>query len=62
MTLSDGWPPFYEARSSEAIVNSSQLYLGYSAAAILLGLLLVLPGVRGQEVSNSKAVSVAFLL
>lgn len=50
MTFHDGWPPFYDERPSEAIVETSQLYLAYSAAAILVGLLLVLPGVHGREV------------
>uniref|UniRef100_H2ZJW2 Uncharacterized protein n=1 Tax=Ciona savignyi TaxID=51511 RepID=H2ZJW2_CIOSA len=49
MTLSDGWPPFYSERSSAAIVNPSQLYLGYAAIAVLIGLFLILPGVRGME-------------
>nr|XP_018670932.1 dual oxidase maturation factor 1-like [Ciona intestinalis] len=49
MTLGDGWPPFYSERPSAAVVNPSQLYLGYAAIAVLIGLFLILPGVRGKE-------------
>lgn len=51
MTLSDGWAPFYPERVTSAFVEPSQLYLGYAVVAIVFGIFLVLPGVRGKEVN-----------
>lgn len=51
MTLADGFPPFYPERPSSVIFELNQVYLGYAAAALFVGLLLILPGVRGKDVS-----------
>ena len=52
MTLSDGFPPFYPERRSSVLFEPNQAYLGYAAAALFVGILLVLPGVRGKDVSD----------
>ncbi|CAK8698107.1 dual oxidase maturation factor 1-like [Clavelina lepadiformis] len=49
MTLSDGFPPFYVERSSPVFGETSQYYLAYAFIAIFIGILLVLPGVKGRE-------------
>ena len=51
MTLSDGFPPFYASRPTAVFYDIKLAYLIYTAIALFLGVLLVLPGVRGKDVS-----------
>ena len=51
MTLENGFPPFYPERPSSVMYEPNQVVLGYVAAAVFIGLLLILPGVRGKDVS-----------
>ena len=51
MTLSDGFPPFYDSRPTSVFYDVTIAYLVYTAIALFIGMLLVLPGVRGKDVS-----------
>ena len=51
MTFSNGFPPFYASRPTSAFYDVTQAYLVFTAIALFIGMLLVLPGVRGKDVS-----------
>ena len=50
MALDDGFAPFYAEKSIPVFYDVTLVYLIFSFVAVFVGVLLILPGVRGNKV------------